>query len=39
MAIRQTLEAADIPITSLEWVEATLEDGFISAISAACTVD
>ena len=34
-AIRRTLEAADIPITSLEWIEPTLEDVFISAISRA----
>jgi ABC-2 type transport system ATP-binding protein len=33
-AIRRALEAADISITSLEWIEPTLEDVFISAISA-----
>ncbi len=33
-AIRRALEAADIPVTSLEWIEPTLEDVFISAISA-----
>lgn len=32
-AVRQTLEAMNIPITSLEWIEPTLEDVFISAIS------
>ncbi len=32
-AVHQTLEAADIPITSLEWIEPTLEDVFISAVS------
>ncbi|HLO30876.1 MAG TPA: ABC transporter ATP-binding protein [Anaerolineales bacterium] len=34
-AIRQTLEALGIPITTLEWIEPTLEDVFISAVSAA----
>lgn len=34
-AIRQTLEAAEIPVTSLQWIEPTLEDVFISAVSAA----
>jgi ABC-2 type transport system ATP-binding protein len=34
-AIRQALEAANIPITSLEWIEPTLEDVFISAVNAA----
>ena len=34
-AIRQALEAADIPVTSLEWIEPTLEDVFISAIRTA----
>jgi ABC-2 type transport system ATP-binding protein len=33
-AIRRILETADISITSLEWIEPTLEDVFISAISA-----
>jgi ABC-2 type transport system ATP-binding protein len=33
-AIRRTLDDADIPITSLEWIEPTLEDVFISAVSA-----
>jgi hypothetical protein len=33
-AIRRALEAADILITSLEWIEPTLEDVFISAVSA-----
>ena len=33
-AIRRILEATEIPITSLEWIEPTLEDVFISAISA-----
>jgi ABC-2 type transport system ATP-binding protein len=33
-AIRRTLEAADVPITSLEWIEPTLEDVFISAVNA-----
>ena len=33
-AIRQALEAADIPITSLEWIKPTLEDAFISIVSA-----
>jgi ABC-2 type transport system ATP-binding protein len=32
--IRRTLEAQDIPVTSLEWIEPTLEDVFISAIHA-----
>ena len=34
-AVRRTLEAADIPITSLEWIEPTLEDVFISAVSTS----
>lgn len=34
-AIRRILEATNIPITKLEWIEPTLEDVFISAISAA----
>lgn len=34
-AIRQGLEVAAIPITSLEWIEPTLEDVFISVVSAA----
>jgi ABC-2 type transport system ATP-binding protein len=38
-AIRQALEAADIPITSLEWIEPTLEDVFISAVSAEPAVE
>lgn len=33
-AIRKILEANSIPITSLEWIEPTLEDVFISAVSA-----
>ena len=33
-ALRRTLEANDIPITSLEWIEPTLEDVFISAVNA-----
>ena len=33
--VRRTLEEADIPITSLEWIEPTLEDVFISAVSAS----
>jgi hypothetical protein len=33
-AIRRTLEAAGIPVTSLEWIEPTLEDVFISAVNA-----
>ena len=33
-AIRQILETANIPITSLEWIEPTLEDVFISAVSS-----
>jgi hypothetical protein len=32
-AIRQTLETAEVPVTSLEWIEPTLEDVFISAVS------
>jgi ABC-2 type transport system ATP-binding protein len=32
--IRQALEAAEMPITSLEWIEPTLEDVFISVVSA-----
>jgi hypothetical protein len=39
IVIRQTLEVADIPITSLEWIEPTLEDVFISAISTTHTAD
>jgi hypothetical protein len=31
--VRQILEAADIPVTSLEWIEPTLEDVFISAVN------
>ena len=31
--VRRILESADIPITSLEWIEPTLEDVFISAVS------
>jgi ABC-2 type transport system ATP-binding protein len=37
--IRQILEAEDISITSLEWIEPTLEDVFISAVSAAHTAE
>ena len=32
--IRRILEANDIPIASLEWIEPTLEDIFISAVNA-----
>ena len=32
--VRRALEAEHIPITSLEWIEPTLEDVFISAINA-----
>jgi ABC-2 type transport system ATP-binding protein len=32
--IRRILEANDIPIASLEWIEPTLEDVFISAVNA-----
>ncbi|HEY9153280.1 MAG TPA: ABC transporter ATP-binding protein [Anaerolineales bacterium] len=38
-AIRHALKAADIPITSLEWIEPTLEDVFISAVSATRLAD
>jgi ABC-2 type transport system ATP-binding protein len=34
-AVRRTLDENDIPITSLEWIEPTLEDVFISAVSAS----
>lgn len=30
--LRRTLETANIPVTSLEWIEPTLEDVFISAV-------
>lgn len=33
-SIRQILEVNGIPVTSLEWIEPTLEDVFISAVSA-----
>jgi ABC-2 type transport system ATP-binding protein len=33
-AVRRILETEDIPIASLEWIEPTLEDVFISAVSA-----
>lgn len=33
-AVRQALEAHQIPVTSLEWIEPTLEDVFISAVGA-----
>ena len=33
-AVRHILEADGIPIVSLEWIEPTLEDVFISAVSA-----
>jgi ABC-2 type transport system ATP-binding protein len=33
-AIRRILDTANIPVTSLEWIEPTLEDVFISAINA-----
>ena len=36
-AVRNTLEANNIPITSLEWIEPTLEDVFISAVNAPRT--
>jgi drug efflux transport system ATP-binding protein len=36
-AVRRTLDANDIPITSLEWIEPTLEDVFISAVNAPHT--
>ncbi len=36
-AIRQALEVAAIPVASLEWIEPTLEDVFISAVNAAPT--
>ncbi|MFL7868255.1 MAG: ATP-binding cassette domain-containing protein [Anaerolineales bacterium] len=36
-AVRRTLEANDIPIASLEWIEPTLEDVFISAVNAPRT--
>ncbi len=32
--ISRTLEADNIPVTSLEWIEPTLEDVFISAVNA-----
>jgi hypothetical protein len=31
--VRRILESENIPITSLEWIEPTLEDVFISAVS------
>jgi ABC-2 type transport system ATP-binding protein len=36
-AVRNTLEANNIPITSLEWIAPTLEDVFISAVNAPRT--
>lgn len=33
-AVRRILDAEEIPINSLEWIEPTLEDVFISAVSA-----
>jgi ABC-2 type transport system ATP-binding protein len=33
-AIRRILEAENVPVTSLEWIEPTLEDVFISAVNA-----
>ncbi len=33
-SIRQILEANNISIISLQWIEPTLEDVFISAVSA-----
>jgi ABC-2 type transport system ATP-binding protein len=33
-AIREILEGENIPVASLEWIEPTLEDVFISAVSA-----
>ena len=32
-AVRQLLEKSEIPFTHLDWIEPTLEDVFISAIS------
>ena len=37
--IRQALAAAEVPVTALEWIEPTLEDVFISAISARGAAD
>jgi ABC-2 type transport system ATP-binding protein len=36
-AIRQILDEANISITSLEWIDPTLEDVFISAVSTSHT--
>ncbi len=36
-AIRRTLQAAEIPIIGLEWIAPTLEDVFISSVSAGQT--
>ncbi len=33
-SIRHFLDARDVPITSLEWIEPTLEDVFISAVNS-----
>jgi hypothetical protein len=33
-SIRAILDAEQIPITSLEWIEPTLEDVFISAVNS-----
>jgi ABC-2 type transport system ATP-binding protein len=33
MVVRQTLEDAGVPIRSMEWIEPTLEDVFISAVN------
>lgn len=37
-AVHHTLEVAEIPITSLGWIEPTLEDVFISAVNATRAV-
>ncbi len=34
LVVRQTLEAAGVPVRSMEWIEPTLEDVFISAVNA-----
>jgi ABC-2 type transport system ATP-binding protein len=38
-AVRQILDAENIPVTSLVWIEPTLEDVFISAVSAPHPTD
>jgi ABC-2 type transport system ATP-binding protein len=38
-SVRRILEINNIPITSLEWIEPTLEDVFISAVSAVYTAE